>query len=701
MGYGALVSAAAPALGPTYGGIVNQTLGWRYIFVILIPVLVITLILGIATIEEKHKPEKVPVDVWGIIFIMLTFLGLVYGFANIAAFAANPVMEIAAFVIGIAALVLFVRHCSKCENPLIDMSIFKNIPFTCHLVAFLAGLFMIGEVSMDLVQPGIMSRIVDDGVLGINNNGSSDLRLIWILGLQMIGLVLFGGLCGSLNNVFVHMSGQNIGNDMRKDCFRKIMRFSFPQMNRFGTGSLVTRVTNDITQVQNFVSQFVRGMIRTTMLTFGSVFCMWRLNARFGLIVLCAFPFLVGTLAICLWKANPLFSKLQGKLDDINTIMQEDISGIRIIKACVREVYEKVRFGKANDELIKIQMKTLVIFAFMNPIVNAIMYIVVALILLFGSYDVADSVTTPGCIMAALTYTTQLLNGILMLVMLFQTISKGIASWKRVKEVLDSEPDLVDGGFDGQTQVHGEIEFRDVSFAYPGSQEKVLSHLNFSIHKGETVAIMGATGCGKTTLVNLIPRFYDVSEGCILVDGVNVKDYKQSDLREKVAIALQKSELFSETIKENISWGQNGASDAQIKTAAQIAQADSFISDTPDQYDTIVAERGMSLSGGQKQRIAIARAVLKQAEILIFDDSSSALDLKTEAQLYQALEQYHSHSTKIIVAQRIASVRHADRIIVLDKGSISAIGTHEELMQSCQDYQDIYYSQMGEEGEQV
>lgn len=567
--------------------------------------------------------------------------------------------------------------------------------------AILAGLFMIGEVSMDLVQPGIMSRIVDDGVLGINNNGSSDLRLIWILGLQMIGLVLFGGLCGSLNNVFVHMSGQNIGNDMRKDCFRKIMRFSFPQMNRFGTGSLVTRVTNDITQVQNFVSQFVRGMIRTTMLTFGSVFCMWRLNARFGLIVLCAFPFLVGTLAICLWKANPLFSKLQGKLDDINTIMQEDISGIRIIKACVREVYEKVRFGKANDELIKIQMKTLVIFAFMNPIVNAIMYIVVALILLFGSYDVADSVTTPGCIMAALTYTTQLLNGILMLVMLFQTISKGIASWKRVKEVLDSEPDLVDGGFDGQTQVHGEIEFRDVSFAYPGSQEKVLSHLNFSIHKGETVAIMGATGCGKTTLVNLIPRFYDVSEGCILVDGVNVKDYKQSDLREKVAIALQKSELFSETIKENISWGQNGASDAQIKTAAQIAQADSFISDTPDQYDTIVAERGMSLSGGQKQRIAIARAVLKQAEILIFDDSSSALDLKTEAQLYQALEQYHSHSTKIIVAQRIASVRHADRIIVLDKGSISAIGTHEELMQSCQDYQDIYYSQMGEEGEQV
>lgn len=572
----------------------------------------------------------------------------------------------------------------------------RYLPF-----AILAGLFMIGEVSMDLIQPGIMSRIVDEGVLGINNNGSSNLKLIWTFGIQMIGLVLIGGLCGSLNNVFVHMSGQNIGNDMRKDCFRNIMKFSFPQMNHFGTGSLVTRVTNDITQVQNFVSQFVRGMIRTLMLTFGSIFCMWHLNDKFGRIVLCAFPFLVGTLAICLWKANPLFSQLQSKLDDINAIMQEDVSGIRIIKACVRETYEKVRFKKANNELIKTQLKTLVIFAFMNPIVNAIMYVVVACILFIGSYDVADKVTTPGAIMAAITYTTQLLNGVLMLVMLFQTISKGLASWKRVKEVLYCESDLKDGAFDGQTQVNGEIEFCDVSFGYPGSRKKVLSHVNLSIHKGETVAIMGATGCGKTTLVNLIPRFYDASEGHILVDGVDVKDYKQSALREKIAIALQKSELFSETIKENISWGQNSASDTKIKTATQIAQADSFILDMPNQYDTMVAERGTSLSGGQKQRLSIARAVLKPAEILIFDDATSALDLKTEAKLYQALQQSHADSTKIIVAQRIASVRHADRIIVLDKGSILAIGTHEELMRSCQDYRDIYYSQMGEEGEHI
>lgn len=565
--------------------------------------------------------------------------------------------------------------------------------------AVLAGLFMIGEVMMDLIQPGFMSRIVDEGVLGLNNGGVGDMNLIWKLGGQMIGLVLFGGFSGALNNIFVHLSGQNIGNEMRKDCFRRIMTFSFPQLDRFGTGSLVTRVTNDITQVQNLISQFVRGMIRTLLLTFGSMYFMFRLNTRFGLLVLCAFPFLVGTLLICLSKANPLFSKLQAQLDAINAIMQEDVSGIRIIKACVREIYEKARFGKANDALIQTQLKTLVIFAFMNPIVNGLMYIVVALILLIGSFDVSRGGATPGNIMAAITYTTQLLNGILMLVMLFQNISRGLASWKRVKEVLHSEPELADGAFDGQTDKQGEIEFRDVSFAYPGSSQNVLSHINLTIHKGETVAIMGATGCGKTSLVNLIPRFYDSAEGTVLVDGVDVREYRQEALREKVAVTLQKSELFSASIRENIQWGLPGADGEAVKAAARTAQADGFISSTPEGYDTAVAERGMSLSGGQKQRISIARAVLKPAEIIIFDDSTSALDLKTEADLYQALHSAHPDSTKIIIAQRIASVRRADRIIVLENGSISACGTHEELMKSCPVYQDIFCSQIGKEEE--
>lgn len=568
----------------------------------------------------------------------------------------------------------------------------RYLPF-----AILAALFMIGEVMMDLIQPGLMSKIVDDGVLGISTDGTGNLNLIWNLGIKMILLVLFGGFCGSMNNVFVHMSGQNIGNEIRKDCFRNIMTFSFPQLDRFGTGSLVTRVTNDITQVQNFVSQFVRGMIRTTLLTFGSMYFMFRLNVTFGLIVLCAFPFIIACIAFCLSKANPLFSKLQMHLDTINAIMQEDISGIRMIKACVREIYEKLRFGKANDALIKTQLKTLVIFAFMNPVVNALMYLAIAAILLTGSVQVGTGAATPGTIMAAITYSTQLLNGVLMLVMLFQNISRGYVSWKRVKGILDSVPELKNGRFDGNTECKGEIEFRDVSFSYPTSEQNVLEHINLKIKGGETIAIMGATGCGQTSLVNLIPRFYDASDGTVLVDGIDVKEYKQKALREKIAVALQKSELFSVPIRENISWGNPEAKETDIRSAAAVAQADGFIRSTSEGYDTLVAERGMSLSGGQKQRISIARAVLKSAEILIFDDSTSALDLKTEANFYEALEKSNPNSTKIIVAQRIASVRRADRIVVLDGGKISDIGTHRELMERCAIYQDICRSQTGEE----
>ena len=563
--------------------------------------------------------------------------------------------------------------------------------------AVVAALFMIGEVMMDLVQPRLMSQIVDDGVLGLDNNGVGDLGLIWSLGLKMILLVLFGGFCGSMNNVFVHLSGQNIGNEIRKDCFKKIMTFSFPQLDKFSTGSVVTRVTNDITQVQNFVSTFVRGLIRTSFLTFGSMYFMFRLNVNFGLIVLCAFPFVIGVMAFCLVKANPMFSKLQSQLDMINSIMQEDISGIRVIKACVREIYEKVRFGKANGELIKTQLKILTIFAFMNPVINALMYIVIAVILLKGSSLAEAGAVTPGLIMAGITYTTQLLNGVLQLVMLFQNISRGYTSWKRVKEILDT-PNINDGSFDGRTQSAGTIEFKNVSFSYPNSGGKpVLSRINLKINQGETVAVMGATGCGKTSLINLIPRFYDVDSGSVLVDGIDVREYKQKALREKISVSLQKSELFSVSIGENIGWGKPSTDENEIQTAAVNAQADEFISSSADGYRTLVAERGMSLSGGQKQRISIARAILKSAEILIFDDSTSALDLKTEANLYGALDKYYPNVTKIIVAQRIASVRRADKIVVLDKGKIVAMGTHQELRESCSIYRDICRSQIGEE----
>ena len=562
--------------------------------------------------------------------------------------------------------------------------------------AIIAALFMGGEVLMDLIQPGLMRRIVDDGVLGLNNNGVGNMELIWHLGIQMIGMVLIGCCFGSLNNVFVNMASQNMGNDLRKDTFRKIMTFSFPQIESFGAGSLITRITNDVTQVERLIAQFVRGMVRTVLMTIGSLYFMYTLSPDFAFIVLCALPFIIGTMAFCLRKVNPLFALQQEKLDGVNDVLQEDISAIRIIKACVRETYEKLRFGKANGDLIRTQLKVLLTLAFMGPVVNMLMNLTIAAILWYGARDVLEGTASPGSIMAAITYTTQLLMGIMMLMMLFQNISRGFISWKRLAAVLHLEPEIQDGGYAECAAGNGLIEFRDVSFAYPGSNKNVLEHINLTIKPGETIAIMGSTGSGKTTLINLIPRFYDVTEGSVCIDGMDVRDYKVRSLRSKVAVALQKSELFSTSIKENIAWGNPDAADEKIENAARIAQAHEFIVPLEQGYDTVVAERGMSLSGGQKQRVALARAVLKESPIMIFDDATSALDLKTEASFYNELAKTSPDSTKIIVAQRIASVRRANRILILENGTVVAEGTHKELLKNCAIYQDIYQSQVGD-----
>ena len=560
----------------------------------------------------------------------------------------------------------------------------------------IAALFMVCEVLMDLLQPALLSRIVDDGVLGVNTGGVGDMHLIWTVGAAMIGLVILGGFGGSMSTVFTHLACQNVCNQIRKDSFQTIMTLSFPQVDRFGTGSLVTRVTNDVTQVQQLVSSFCRGLVRTCCLTFGSIYFLFRLNRSFGFIILCAFPFMVGVMALCLWRAAPLFPRLQAELDQVNAILQEDVSGIRIIKACVQETWEKIRFGKANDAQIRTQLRTLVLFAFMNPATNALMYLAVVMMLWTGAGQVRSGLTTPGAVMAAITYSTTLLNGINMLLMMFQNITKGNASWKRIREILDSRPEIADGPFDGETEIRGKVEFRDVSFAFPGTEQEILRHIDMTVYPGETVAVMGATGSGKTALVSLIPRFYDVTEGSVLVDGVDVREYAQKPLRSKIAMAMQTAELFSVAIAENIRWGKLEASEEEIRAAADIAQAGDFIRSTEEGFDTVVAQRGMSLSGGQKQRVSVARAVLREAEILIFDDSTSTLDLKTEANLNAALRAARPGQTKIIVAQRVASVLGADRIVILEHGRIADSGTHQELLSRCPAYQEIYYSQRGE-----
>ena len=573
------------------------------------------------------------------------------------------------------------------------------------VVLIVAALFMILEVTMDLVQPHLMSKIVDEGVLGLATQNTGDFSLILKLGSLMVLFAFIGCLGGSLNNILVNYSSQNIGNLMRKDAFSKILSLSFSQIDKLGTGALITRITNDISQVENFISLFVRSMVRTGLLLLGGLYCLFRINTDFGLIAVSVVPFIFASMIIAMKKVEPYFLSVQEGLDQINCILQEDISGIRIIKAYVKELYEKIRFGKANDELLAKQMKILILFAVSHPVACNFIYIGVAIMIWNGGKAVEAGTTTPGNVMAAITYIIQLLHAVLMVVFIIQNISRGLTSWKRVKAIIETNPELIDGTLSSSLRAEGvaiqknnyAVEFKNVSFAYSKEDEPILKNISLKIEKGETLAIMGATGCGKSSLVNLIPRFYEADSGQVLVNGIDVKDYHLKDLREKISFVLQKSELFSDSIANNISWGKPGAELEEIKASAKIAQADGFINDIPNNYENIVAERGMSLSGGQKQRISISRAVLKSAEIMILDDSTSALDLKTESDFYEALTKAKPDCTKIIIAQRIASVKRANRIVVIDNGTISACGSHDELLKNCDIYKDIYNSQIGEE----
>lgn len=563
------------------------------------------------------------------------------------------------------------------------------------LFTMLAPLFMIGEVSMDLIQPELMSHIIDDGVLGINSGGVGNLDIILGTGIRMVLLVAAGGVCGVMSGVFANLSAQQFGNDVRKDTFKRIMSFSFEQTDKFSTGSLITRVTNDITQLQNFVMQCMRGFVRTSMLFIGGIVCMIGLNIQFGLVIACALPFIVMCVIYFIAKSNPKFTILQKKLDKLNNIMQENVSGSRVVKAYVKEDYETERFNKANDELVGTQLDVLLLLSYMTPVMNIILNLSVVAVIKVGGIQVMDGSATPGNVMAAITYCSQVLNAVMRMTMIFQTASRGVASKKRIMEVLNCEPAIKDGAYDGETIVKGKVEFRNVSFAYPGNEgASVIEDFNLVISPGETIGILGATGCGKTSLISLIPRFYDVTKGAVLVDDVDVRDYKLEVLRDKIAVSLQKSEIFTASIADNIAWGLPDATPDNIAAAADTAQAAQFINNRKDGMQTIVSQGGHSLSGGQRQRVAIARAVIKPAEILIFDDATSALDLKTEAELYSKLGKNKKDITKIIIAQRISSVKNADRIVVMDNGKLADVGSHEQLMITSSIYKDIYDSQL-------
>lgn len=567
------------------------------------------------------------------------------------------------------------------------------------LFALLCPLAMILEVSMDLLQPTLMSDIVDNGILG-DAAADENLRYVLITGLKMLVFSLIGCFGGIASAAFGTVAAQKMGNDLRKDAFAKVMHMSFQQTDKFTTGSLVTRLTNDITAIQEFVAMSLRMFVRTGMQFIGGIAVILTLNVNFGIVLVISLPVQLIAVAIIMKKASPLFSIVQSRLDKVNSVVQENVSGARVVKAFTREEYEINRFDNANTDLMTTNLKVQKLLATLNPILMIIMNASVIAIIMIGGFQVEAKAMQVGEVMAAVTYITQILMSVMMVGMMFQQVSRSAASMKRVNEVLSTNPVISDGNKSADSDNSGTVEFRNVGFSYPGSSGKpVLSGIDLKVGKGQMIAILGSTGCGKTSLVNLVPRFYDATNGDVLVDGVNVKDYDVDTLRSKIGVVLQKSELFSGTVAENIRWGCETATDEEVKTAAKIAQAEEFIDGFNDGYDTMISEKGASLSGGQKQRMAIARAIIKKPEILIFDDSTSALDLSTEAKLHKALRENLSGVTVIMIAQRIASVMRADKIAVLENGSICAFGTHKELMESSSVYRDIYYSQMkqGEE----
>ena len=555
---------------------------------------------------------------------------------------------------------------------------------------------MLTEVAGDVIMPKLMSLIINEGVKELKS-----MEYIISMGLRMVILAFVMMLGGVLGNYFAARGAISFAADLRNDVFKKVQTFSFKNIDAFSTGSLVTRLTNDITQMQNVLRMAMVMALRSPGMLIGAFIMAIGINARLALVIGIVTPILAFGIYFIMKKALPRFTIMQKKLDTLNTNIQENLTNIRVVKSFVRTSFEEDKFSASNSDLKENSINAMKIMICTMPLMTAMMNITTLAVVWFGGGFVIKGTMPVGDLMAFITYITQILMSLMMLSMIILQGSRALASARRISEILDTNPDITDDSAKHKDALvtKGEIEFKNVYFDYSGKETNyVLNDISFKINPGETVGILGSTGSGKTSLVGLIPRLYDATKGSVLVDGIDVKDYSVKNLRDGVGMVLQKNVLFSGTVMENLRWGSEDADEEEIIRCAKNAQAHSFISETRDGYERELGQGGVNVSGGQRQRLCIARALLKKPKILILDDSTSALDTATEARIRESFKEDLKDTTKIIIAQRITSVIDADKIIVIDDGKIVSIGTHRELIQTCEHYKDIYYSQKEKEG---
>ena len=551
----------------------------------------------------------------------------------------------------------------------------------------LAPLLMVVEVGMDLMQPRLMASIIDEGVM------VKDLAYIQSTGLKMLVVALIGLLGGLGCTIFASYASVNFAADLREDLYERVQSFAFKQLDRFSGGQLVTRLTNDVTQLQNFIEMVLKIFVRVPLTMVGSVIMAVMISPKLTLILLFSIPLLIIGLFLLFRFAFPLFSKVQDMLDKVNNVLQENLRGMRLVKAFVRGKFEQSKFNDRNTDYTDFAVKAFRIMALNMPLMMLIMNMTIVAILWFGAGQAWVGSIEIGELVAFINYVTQILFSLLMAGMLMMAVSRAKASSDRVNEVLAVEPEKQTSGAEPLKNVKGHIQFDHVSFAYEKDQELILNEISFEAKPGETLAILGASGAGKSTLVQLIPGLYEPLQGTVTMDGKNVLDLPFEELRKHIGFVLQETVLFSGTIHENISYGRPDATREEVEATAKAAQAHDFISKMPKGYETMIGQRGVNLSGGQKQRIAIARALVLNPAVLILDDSTSAVDVKTESAIQEALKENWQHCTNILIAQRISSVVNADHIIVLENGKIAAKGKHDDLLAESEIYQEIYQSQ--------